>query len=123
MRILIADEASVSRRTAAAQLRADGYEVIETADGTQALELARSHAPDLIVVERTVPGIDGFGVIEALNADPRTKTLPIVLLSEQPTEEEVLRGLRLGVRDYIAKPFSPRDLSSRVRMVLWRNTA
>jgi DNA-binding response OmpR family regulator len=120
VKIVIADEQNVCRQTAAALLRADGYDVVEAADGAQALELTRSVLPDLLVLERTVPGMDGFGVIEALSEDPRTAAIPVVLLSDQPTEEEVLRGLSLGVKDYIAKPFNPRDLSDRVRLVLWR---
>jgi DNA-binding response OmpR family regulator len=122
MKILVADDSPTCRHTVAAQLRADGYEVLEAADGEEALKLARSGSIDLLVLERAMPKLDGFGVISALAEDPQARTLPVVMVSEQPTEDDVLRGLNLGVRDFIAKPFSLRELSERVRRVMLRNT-
>lgn len=122
MRILIADEAPVVRQAAVAQLRDEGYDVADAADGERAIELARSLQPDLVVIDRAIPVRDAFEVVTALAEDPRTQSVRIMMTSENPTEADVLRGMSLGVKDYIAKPFTPRDLSTRVHRVLWRNT-
>lgn len=120
MKILIAEDSSTVRRLVGARLSADGYEVLEAADGQQALALARSEHPDLLVLDKVMPGLDGFEVIRALRQDPLTQALPIVMLSERTSEEDVLGGLGLGVDEYMPKPFSPHELSARVRRALER---
>ena len=122
MKILIADQAPSIRQETAAWLRDEGYEVADTANGDRAIELARSLQPDLLVLDRAIPDRDAFEIVSALAGDPRTRSVRIMMTSEHPAEEDVLRGMKLGVRDFIAKPFSPRDLSARVHRVLWRNT-
>jgi DNA-binding response OmpR family regulator len=120
MKILVAEDSSMVRRVVAARLASDGYEVLEAADGEQALMLARTEHPDLLVLDKVMPKFDGFEVVRALREDPRTAGLPIVMLTERTTEEDVLGGLNLGVDEYMPKPFSPRELSVRVRRVLAR---
>jgi len=118
LKILIAEDSSTVRRLVASRLAADGYQVIEAADGEEALTLARSEQPDLLVLDKTMPKYDGFEVIRALRDDPLTKTLPIVMLTERTGDDDVLSGLSLGVEEYMPKPFSPHELSARVRRVL-----
>jgi DNA-binding response OmpR family regulator len=120
MRILIAEDSVTVRRIVAARLAADGYEVIEADDGEQALELATSTAPDLIVLDKVMPKLDGFEVVRALRERAETASVPIVMLTERAGEEDVIGGLRLGVDEYMLKPFSPRELSLRVRRLLAR---
>jgi two-component system alkaline phosphatase synthesis response regulator PhoP len=120
MKILIAEDSSTVRRLVAARLAADGYEVLEAADGDEALALARSARPDLIILDKVMPKLDGFEVVRALREDPQTRTVPIVMLTERTSEEDVLGGLRLGVEEYIPKPFSPHELSARVKRTLGR---
>jgi DNA-binding response OmpR family regulator len=122
VKILIADQAPSVREAAIAQLRDEGYDVVAAPDGDRALELARSSLPDLVVLDRAIPVLDAFEVVSALAGDPRTRSVRIMMTAEHPTESDVLRGMSLGVRDYIAKPLSPRDLSARVHRVLWRDT-
>ncbi len=120
MKILIADDSSTVRRLVAARLSADGYQVLEAADGAEAVELARSGRPDLLVLDKVMPKMDGFEVVRALREDPRTASVPIVMLTERTSEQDVLGGLGLGVEEYMPKPFSPLELSLRVRRLLAR---
>src|SRR6266566_7952807 len=120
MKILIAEDSATIRRLVAARLAADGYDVVEAADGEEALDLARSDRPDLLILDKVMPKLDGFEVVRALRADPATEAVPIVMLTGRTSEEDVLGGLGLGVDEYMPKPFSPRELSARVRRTLDR---
>lgn len=122
-RILIAEDSSTVRRLVCARLSADGYQVIEAADGREALRRARADHPDLIVLDKVMPKLDGFEVIRELRADPATAAVPIVMLTERTSEADVLGGLRLGVEEYMPKPFSPHELSARIGRVLARMMA
>jgi two-component system alkaline phosphatase synthesis response regulator PhoP len=121
MKILVADDSVTVRRLVAARLIADGYEVVEAEDGEAALRLARSERPALLVLDKVMPKLDGFEVVRLLREDPETAALPIVMLTERTSEEDVLDGLGLGVEEYMPKPFSPRELSLRVKRTLDRS--
>lgn len=121
VKVLVAEDSSTVRNLVTARLRADGYEVIEAADGEEALRLAREDDPDLLVLDKVMPKLDGFEVIRALRDIPRTSSVPIVMLTERTNEEDVLGGLSLGVDDYMPKPFSPHELSARVKRALARS--
>jgi DNA-binding response OmpR family regulator len=120
MKILIAEDSPTVRRLVAARLRADGFEVVEAEDGEEALRLARSERPDAYVLDKTMPSRDGFEVVRELRADPATRSAPIVMLTDRSGEADVLGGLELGVDEYMSKPFSPHELSARLRRVLAR---
>jgi two-component system alkaline phosphatase synthesis response regulator PhoP len=120
MKVLIAEDSSTVRRLVAARLVADGYEVLEASDGEEALNLTRSERPDLLVLDKVMPKFDGFEVVRALREDPETQAMPIVMLTERTSEEDVLSGLNLGVEEYMSKPFSPHELSVRIQRVLTR---
>ncbi len=122
MKILIAEDSPTIRRLVAARLAADGYEVIEAADGDEAVEMARRDQPDLVVLDKVMPKLDGFEVVRVLREDPQTRAVPIVMLTERTSEEDVLSGLHLGVEEYIPKPFSPHELSARIRRLLARTS-
>jgi DNA-binding response OmpR family regulator len=121
VKVLVAEDSSTVRKLVTARLRADGYEVIEAADGEEALRLACEEDPDLLVLDKVMPKLDGFEVIRALRDIPRTSSVPIVMLTERTNEEDVLGGLSLGVDDYMPKPFSPHELSARVKRALLRS--
>jgi DNA-binding response OmpR family regulator len=123
MKILVAEDSSTVRRLVATRLGADGYEVVEAEDGQQAVELAQAEHPALIVLDKVMPKLDGFEVIRMLREHEDTRSIPIVMLTEQAGEEDVLDGLDLGVEEYMPKPFSPLELSLRVRRVLAREAA
>ena len=120
MKILIAEDSPTVRRVVAGRLAADGYQVIEAVDGEDALLLARAEQPDLLVLDKVMPKYDGFEVVRALREDPQTRDIPVIMLTERASEPDVLSGLSLGVDEYMAKPFSPRELSARVQQVLAR---
>ena len=98
-------------------LKASGFEVISAYDGLQGLHLARQEKPDLIVLDLMMPGMDGLDVCRNLRRDGNT---PIIMLTARVEESDKLVGLELGADDYITKPFSPRELVARVRVVLRR---
>jgi two-component system response regulator VicR len=123
MKILVAEDSSTVRRLVATRLGADGFDVIEAEDGEQAVELATSELPALIVLDKVMPKLDGFEVIRLLRERVETRSIPIVMLTEQAGEEDVLDGLDLGVDEYMPKPFSPRELSLRVKRVLARRAS
>jgi len=120
MKILVAEDSSTVRKLVAARLSADGFEVLEAADGEEALILAKNDHPDLVVLDKMMPKLDGFEVVRALREDPETSAVPIVMLTDRTSEADVLGGLGLGVEEYMPKPFSPHELSIRVRRVMNR---
>jgi DNA-binding response OmpR family regulator len=120
MKVLIAEDSPTIRRLVAARLAADGYEVLEAADGAEAVEMALRERPDLLVLDKVMPKLDGFEVVRTVREDPRTRSAPIVMLTERTNEEDVLGGLDLGVEEYMPKPFNPHELSARIRRLLAR---
>jgi DNA-binding response OmpR family regulator len=96
----------------------DGYHALTAADGARALELARTAAPDLIVLDVMLPKVDGLDVCRILRAEACPAL--IILLTARSTEDDKLLGLDLGADDYVTKPFSPRELLARIRAVLRR---
>lgn len=97
-----------------------GFRVVTAGDGPNALRLARSERPSLLVLDLMLPGMDGLDVARTLRGDPATRALPIIMLTARVEEADRLIGLELGADDYITKPFSPRELVARVRAVLRR---
>jgi DNA-binding response OmpR family regulator len=120
MKIVVAEDSAAVRRMVVDRLADDGYDVVEAEDGEQALTLVRRERPDLLVLDKVMPKFDGFEVIRALRDDPRTRGVPVVLLTDRTGEEDVLGGLHLGVEEYMPKPFSPHELSARIGRVLAR---
>jgi DNA-binding response OmpR family regulator len=115
VKILIAEDSATIRRLVAARLTADGYDVLEAADGEEAVALAQRELPDLLVLDKVMPKFDGFEVVRVLREDPRTSAMPIVMLTERTREDD---ALGLGVAEYMPKPFSPHELSARIRHAL-----
>jgi two-component system alkaline phosphatase synthesis response regulator PhoP len=104
-------------------LNKEGYRVTGVLSGEEGLQAARSHPPDLIILDLMLPGTDGLTVCRELKQDARTRDLPIVILTAKGEEADIVAGLELGADDYITKPFSPRVLLARLRAVLRRRRA
>lgn len=98
-------------------LRSAGFDVVIAGDGVDGLRLARHEKPDLVVLDLMLPGMDGLDVCRTLRKE---SNVPIIMLTARVEETDKLIGLELGADDYIAKPFSPRELVARVRVVLRR---
>ena len=117
-RILVIDDEAPIRLLCRVNLEADGMDVVEAADGTTGLELARSAAPDAILLDVMMPGLDGWAVAEELLRDERTRAVPIVFLTARADLRDRAKGIDLGGLDYITKPFNPVELASLVRSVV-----
>lgn len=117
-KILVVDDEPAIRRIIALNLKADGYEVMEAADGVVALEDMRSWHPDLVLLDVMMPRMDGFEVIRQVKANSALASIPVVILTARGREPDVLRGLRQGAADYVPKPFSPSELALRIRRIL-----
>ena len=116
--ILIADDEESLRTLIDTTLEAPGLRLLQAANGDQALEIARREHPDLILLDWMMPGKTGIEVAEALQRDPATAEIAIVMLTGRNQERDRQRGLALGIRAYLIKPFSPLQLLECVRDVL-----
>ena len=116
-RILVVDDEPRMRRFVQMNLDLEGYEVMEAENGLRALERVRDDLPDLVVLDVMMPDLDGFETLERIR---EISSVPVIMLTAKGDEDDRIRGLDLGADDYIAKPFSPRELSSRIRAVLRR---
>ncbi len=95
-----------------------GFSVATAPDAEQALELIRQQCPDLLLLDISLPGMSGFDLLERLRADDATRSLPVVMLTAHGREVEKEKGMALGANDYVTKPFSTRELVSRVQALL-----
>lgn len=119
-RILVVDDEEDLLELIRYNLAKEGYRVTCVGTGEDALREARGNPPDLIVLDLLLPNVDGLEVCKLLKNDPRTKHVPIVMLTAKGDEADMVTGLELGADDYISKPFSPRVLTARIRAVLRR---
>jgi len=116
-KILLVEDDLTLRDTLTYNLERQGYEVIATGDGRQALTLARERLPNLLILDLMLPGIDGLEVCRILR---RETTVPILMLTARSREVDKVSGLEVGADDYVTKPFSMRELLARVRAQLRR---
>jgi PAS domain S-box-containing protein len=111
--ILLADDNADMREYVAHLLR-DKYRVHSVSDGLKAVKAARSVRPDLVLTDIMMPGLDGFGVLEAIRKDASLSSTPVILLSARAGEESSVEGLQAGADDYLVKPFTARELLARI---------
>ncbi len=118
MTILIVDDEPRIRDFVRMNLELEHYSVLEASSGIEAVDELREHLPDLVVLDVMMPELDGF---ETLKAIREVSTIPVIMLTVRQDEQDRIRGLDLGADDYIAKPFNPRELLSRIRALLRRS--
>jgi DNA-binding response OmpR family regulator len=116
-RILVVDDEERMVRFIRMNLEHDGFQVSEAFNGKQAIQKIRDVTPDLILLDVMMPDLDGFEVLETVR---EVSNVPVIMLTAKGEEDDRVRGLELGADDYITKPFSPRELVSRVKAVLRR---
>lgn len=119
-RILVVEDEEDILNLLRFNLEGAGFDTLTTGNGKEAIALAIRHVPDLVLLDVMLPGLDGFEVCRTLKADPRTSHVPVIMLTARGEEVDRIVGLELGVDDYVVKPFSPRELSLRVKAVLRR---
>jgi DNA-binding response OmpR family regulator len=121
--VLVADDDADIRDLVAFKLEQAGFEVIAVEDGQSALEQARTRQPTLAVLDVSMPGLSGIDVCRMLRSDPATAGMLIIMLTARVQEQDVEGGFSAGADDYVTKPFSPRELVSRIQALLSRARA
>ena len=111
--VLIADDDAAIRDLLAYKFRLAGLRVVVAADGEEALRQALQHRPHLAILDRMMPGLDGVAVLQQLRANPETKGIPVIFLTAMRQERDILEGFRLGVADYVIKPFLTEEVLAR----------
>ena len=119
--ILIADDEPNQLELMDYNLRNAGFSIIKASNGLEALELIENHSPDLIILDWMMPKMSGIDVCRTLRSRSETKLLPIIILSARSEDSDKSLGLDTGADDYISKPFSPKELLSRVKALLRRS--
>lgn len=116
--ILVVDDEERMARFIRLNLEHDGFQVVEAYRGMQAIQALRDKMPDLVILDVMMPDIDGFEVLKLIR---EISAVPVIMLTAKGEEDDRVKGLELGADDYVTKPFSPRELVSRVKAVLRRN--
>ncbi|MEF2527181.1 MULTISPECIES: response regulator [Streptomyces] len=118
-RVLVVDDNKVIRQLIKVNLELEGFEVVTASDGAECLDVVHEVAPDVITLDVVMPRLDGFGAAARLKADPRTRDLPVAIVSAC-TQYEVESGIEAGVDAFVAKPFEPAELVQVVRRLVER---
>jgi DNA-binding response OmpR family regulator len=118
--VLVADDDPDILRLVAFRLERAGYDVVQAADGEEALRVATELEPDLAVLDVMMPKLTGYDVTRRLREAEATKRMPVILLTARVQEADVARGFEAGADDYLKKPFSPQELRARVHAILGR---
>jgi DNA-binding response OmpR family regulator len=116
--VLVVDDEPIVRDVVVRYLQREGYETLAAGDGDRARELVERHSPNLVVLDVMLPGTDGLELCRWIRAH---SDLPVIMLTARGEEADRIVGLELGADDYVTKPFSPRELTARVRTVLRRS--
>jgi PAS domain S-box-containing protein len=111
--VLLADD-NADMREYVRRLLSERFEVTAVSNGEEALNALREQLPDVVLTDVMMPGLDGFGLLRAMRSDPRTNTIPVIMLSARAGEESRVEGMDAGADDYLTKPFSARELMARV---------
>jgi DNA-binding response OmpR family regulator len=118
LRLVVADDDPDILRLLQRRLSRRGYEVVTATDGPAALAAIRHTTPDAVVIDRVMPAMSGEEVCAELKADERTAGIPVVLLSAQASEREIVEGFEVGADDYLTKPFDLEELDERLRRLI-----
>jgi len=119
--VLLVEDEEQLRRVMKDLLQREGYTVAEARDGIQALDEVDRHAPDVIILDLNLPGLDGYGVLAQLRSRPATREIPVMVLTAKGDEDNEVRVFELGADDFVTKPFRARSLTARLEAVLSRH--
>jgi DNA-binding response OmpR family regulator len=118
--ILLVDDEDALRRVMRDLLARDGYEVVEARTGVEALDQVDRHAPDVVVLDLNLPGMDGYSVLAELRSRPATRDIPVIVLTAKGDEDNEVRVFELGADDFLSKPFRAKALTKRLEVILAR---
>jgi CheY-like chemotaxis protein/Tfp pilus assembly ATPase PilU len=121
--VLLVEDEEQLRRVMKDLLQREGYQVAEARDGVQALDEVDRFAPDVIILDLNLPGLDGYGVLQQLRSRPATREIPVMVLTAKGDEDNEVRVFELGADDFVTKPFRARSLTARLEAVLGRHRA
>jgi DNA-binding response OmpR family regulator len=117
-RIVVADDDADIRDLVVFKLEQSGHEVVAFGDGASTVEACRQQPPELVLLDVMMPGMSGLEACRMMRADPALADVPVILLTARVQETDIEQGFRAGADDYVVKPFSPRELASRVTAAL-----
>lgn len=121
--VLLVEDEEQLRRVMKDLLQREGYRVAEARDGIQALDEVDRFAPDVIILDLNLPGLDGYGVLQQLRSRPATREIPVMVLTAKGDEDNEVRVFEMGADDFVTKPFRARSLTARIEAVLGRHRA
>ena len=121
--VLLVEDEEQLRRVMKDLLQREGYRVAEARDGVQALDEVDRFAPDVIILDLNLPGLDGYGVLAQLRSRPATRDIPVMVLTAKGDEDNEVRVFELGADDFVTKPFRARALTARLEAMLGRRRA
>lgn len=122
MKILVVDDEPDIVELVTYNLRKEGFDVTSAFDGSEALAIIRKEKFDFIILDLMLPGVQGMEICRILRNDPTTKNIPIIMLTAKGEEIDKILGLEMGADDYMTKPFSPRELLTRIKTVMRRTS-
>lgn len=118
--VLVVEDEPDLREVIRYNLEREGFVVLESEDGEEGLRILRKRLPSLVLLDIMLPGMDGIEICRAMKADRLTRSIPVIMVTAKGDESDVVLGLGVGADDYVAKPFSPRELTARIKAVLRR---
>ena len=120
-RLVVADDDEDIRELVVFKLRQSGHDVVAVGDGAAAVAACQEERPALVLLDVMMPGMSGLDAARVLRQSPETATIPVIMLTARAQETDIEQGFAAGADDYVTKPFSPRELASRVAAVLARS--
>lgn len=120
--VVVADDDTITRSIINLKLKSRGYDVITASDGSDALRAIQAEAPDLVVLDAMMPGIDGFELLRQIKATPEMSNTLVVMLTSRKLEQDIVGALNAGASDYLVKPFIPEELAARVARLVSINS-
>jgi DNA-binding response OmpR family regulator len=123
LHVLVVDDEKSIRELIAMRLEDSGFEVSSVEDGIKALEFLKEKKPDIIVLDKLMPGMDGYEVLLNIRADKATSHIPVVMLTAVLNQADKVKGLKMGLDDYMTKPYDAGEFIARIRAVLKRTAA
>ena len=116
--VVVADDDTITRSIINLKLKSRGYNVMTASDGNEALRMIETQAPDLVVLDAMMPGINGFELLRQIKTTPKTANTLVVMLTSRKLEQDIVGALNAGASDYLVKPFIPEELAVRIARLL-----